>query len=210
MIEKFPVSNLLIPFGYYNYFIGFLGGVLLILSGKWLIVVGGIALIITAYWVLKILFYIPIIFAFPAMILYRKKSKLFSFIFILAAILSRTSIIVFWCYIVFLNLFKVDTGASVALLFLGYGIINIPLNKLALRDVKNRSRETVHETLVLETMMSAGLLLNLIMNIDINSLIIITGVTITLVRLIQYFTDIQDAAQEKTGRVFTTDLNPLE
>jgi hypothetical protein len=143
------------------------------------------------------------------MILYKKKSKTFSFIFVLLAILARTFILICWCYSVFLFL-KFDTNSSAGLLFFAYSIINIPLSTLALRDVKNGSRETVHETLVLETMMSAGLLLNLIMNIDINNLIIITGVTITLVRLIQYFTGMSEASQLGTNRFFSTEPKTLE
>lgn len=203
MIEKLNISYLLIPFGYYNYLLGIVAGGLIILSGNWIIVLTGIIFIAAAYFVLRILFFIPGIFAFPAMHFHHRRSKLLSFIFVLFTILSRTSIIVLWCYFVFLYLFKAEGGTSAAVLMFGYSIINIPMNQLNLRNVRTGTGEEVYETLVLAVMLSVGIFLSFIMNINIFSLIFITGIVITIVRLLLYFSNLHPKIEDPDIKVFS-------
>ncbi len=170
--------NLLKPFTIYDYIVGFISGVILLSYGHWQLVLSGTLLGYAGYWVLSFLPQVPALLGntFPNKI----SSASFSVFMLL---LLRTAIIISWSYLVLSVLIRISSPPSIPFLLFSFFIITTPLNHVVLKWCSPQNYNASYEQLLFDFMLAAVIFFGLLIELDMLSLVLITGALVILIRI---------------------------
>lgn len=179
MSQKDDGFNLLKPVTAYDYFVGVISGVILLSYGHWQLVLTGIVLGYAGYWVLGFLFEIP---AWLCSISFRNKDSRPAAM-VIFSLLFRTGLIISWSYLILTVLIRIGLPPSIPFLLFSFFIITTPLNHLVLKWSNSQNYDASYEQLLFDFMLAAAIFFGLLIEIDMLSLVLITGALVIAIRI---------------------------